>query len=416
MTIEPEITYFKIERIINSLKDSKYNSYFQNEPIYDDECNPKNVTYKTKDGTYFLVFSQINRLKVILAKFFRSIKVDNKRYFVIRIPAKKQDRIYLHNMLNNLKISIIRELTIPCDSALEFRGRTEKNIPRAWAEKLPLLETYLQNYVDNSYEIYQPPKVPLFPLFMPATATATKELGFNVGHFIDTYCLVYKTSPYNFYAYAVCSHLMLYYSLQHQTIVNTVIASIKDIRKLIPDNLSTDRFIREVEEIPFLNVRVKKIAGKNLKFIFDTDQIFNYCKNRQYFKIPVLLLKEVFTSNVFGKGGLPYFLMVMYAFHTPKNFMNYTPATIKKLTNIKGNRGATYTIDAINLPLLYLKEIKVIRFLKKLTTEEYKNNKRLLFSLNNLDKWEPPNPGEKKKALDLIKKIRENHKKNKKEN
>ena len=375
MTDTTEIT-LKLLMRENEIEKHYYNSYLE---IKESDEIAK-TTYIT-NSPYLLLITSIKRKEKILAKFFRSILVDNKRYFIIREPAKKNDRIYFHNMINNLGIKFTRELTISYDSEISFRGRTDKNTPRAWADKLPLMEQYFKHYLQNPCEIYQLPEIPLFPLYMSDEKSADK--------FVYSYTLLYSERPYSFYAYAVCSHIILYCGLTLQTKVNTVVASIKDIRKLIPDNLSIDRFIKETKGIS-IPVRVEKIDNKTLKFTFGTEYIERYCKNRQYFKIPVLLLPKVFSKESFGKGGLAYFLMVMFAFHNKQNKMNYKPSTIIKLTHITDKRGKKYAIETINRPLLYMKDIRVIRSLKLCDEESYKEDKAIWFYLNVLDRWQPP--------------------------
>ncbi len=367
------------------IKKHNYTSYFQ-EKVLDNEQNPTKITYITKEGTYYFLTTSIKDKERILAKFFRSILIDSKRYFVVRIPANKKDRICFQNMMNNLDIKRTRELTISFESNLQFRSKTEKNIPRLWADKLPLIEKYFQHN-NNSCTVYQPPVIPIFPLYCIAYNPCVEK-------FVYKYCeLLYDSKEvYTFYAYAVCSHVMFSCGIHKQTQVNTVIASIKDIRKLLPDNLNTDRFIQESNKKIEIPVKVTRIEDKRglLKFTFDTSRILSCYRNLQFLQIPIKLLPKCFRSDAFGKNGLAYFLMILWALHNKRNAMNYTPSKIIKLAKINTKRGTKYTINAINKPLEFLKKIKVIRAFTPLTKEKLLKDEAIVFYLNNLLYWVEP--------------------------
>ena len=370
------------EKEINKLNEFRI---FTDRTAYDSETLPTQATYTTYNN-YILATSSIKEKKLILLKYARKqIRVNRTIYFPIRLPNDRELKSILLDALTSAEIKITKELTISWDSTVTTQITRNKNLPKKWVDRLPMLQQDLQQ---QTATIYKQPKTPTFPLYI----AQPKEDKKTVENFLN-----YSTdnpTPYQFYAKALLYHVAYATGIFNQYTVNQVIANPQEIRKLLPNDLTLDRLLTLAH--PSKSTHTIKKENDRLIFTYDIEKLNTLSGytddngNRQKYQnilIPFKLLPEIFKSCSFGKNGLPYFLIIIYGYHARYSKVNYKLSTIIRYANINTSRGHNYTLEAIEKPLRYLKKIGVIGQYDKPTLEHLKQDKAITIYLNSMKYW-----------------------------
>ena len=351
----------------------KFKNLFE-EPIYDDEYNPKKITYKLI-GHYALITSTVKEIRKVLNKYISRIIVQcGKTYFLTRFPENQETYKEFRRLLAVCGCQISTLLFVDQKSLRAFFKSTNKEIPKLWRDRIPLIKEDLSSIKYLNYTYTEKPFFPLFPF------DTAKE-------FIESYTF---SKPYDFYKFALRLHVASSSGLFNQSLINTVVANTKDIRKLLPSKVTLDKLID--------NQAIYKV-NKNLIFYYDIEHwknlFYSYDinigrnKRNQVIYIPLKLLPEVFKSCSFGINGLKYFLLIIYGLRIYKNpAVYYKPSYIIENANINIKKGKTHAKEVMERPLKYFKEIGVISSYGEI---DLKSNAGIKIYIRKLHKWEPPN-------------------------
>jgi len=329
-------------------------------------------------GQYVALTSPIKEKRQIIRKYCTLlIKHNNLTYFIWRLPDKYQTREELIRILTQSNIQILRRLTVKPLPLLIVFTRKDVNIPQKWADRIAPLKKELYTPIKATF--YKPPEIPFY--YIPNRAK-------SIDDFIKSYSFL--TTPYKFYTYLTYMHIAYHSGIIGQTTISDVIATSKDIRKLLPQNLTLRTFLN------LLTSKRAEKKGKNIVFHFDTITLYekNYSDDKkiQSIRPPMILLKNIFSSKAFSKNGVRYVLIILYTYHLFRiRVMHLKPSTITKLAHLNTKKGIKYLHNAIIKPLQYLKEKKLITYatpdLSEITPADIKQDKPIKCFFRAFDVW-----------------------------
>jgi len=345
--------FIEIGLILNLSRVNKLEIF--EEPEFNNPKNPTEALLKLT-GKYILVTSDIKEHRKILYKYTSRTLIADKSYFIIRLSDNHEVSMRLRNMLSANGFTILRRLTITGTIKVHiYYNKHKDKIPQYWNDRIPLIEQELNSIPFITYKYKKENNY--FPMYIRS--------GIKAENFVNYY---EGCSAYNFFCSAIYKHVITSTGVINSSKITKVIASTTDIRKLLPTNLTLKKFLSFGYPIEQVN--------KTLIFTFYPAD-FEYLKtnpetgNRnQILYIPLNLLHVVFKNEAFGKNGLKYFLLIILGYRMFYNpTVQYKPSTIIKLANINDSRSKEYTLQAIERPLAYLKQIGVIDEYSKIDLE-----------------------------------------------
>lgn len=350
---------------------------------FNNDNHPTEVIF---DGfkNYIFCSSSIREKQKILFRFSTSIiTIDGIPFFPFRLPDNEELQEKIITLLNKAEIKQADKLTISWERKLKARTTgKKKNIPKNWRDRIPLLEEALLTKI--AYTTYKPKKELYFPLYI----TSDKKTAEGFLKYARPY-----NKPYTFYLRAIIYHVALTAGLFGQNSISTVVANVNRIKKLLPSNFPLKMLISKKNNL----VKIEKI---NNKLIFEYDMDSMNCRysheeagktvRHQRIMIPFKILPHVFRAESFGRNGLAFWLLLVFGYRCRHTRVNYKPSTIVKLGHINTNRGINYTLEAINKPLRYMKNLGLLDF-QELTKEAYKADIAMNIELYRFERMKKSN-------------------------